>query len=318
MTEGLSVPGWGGVAASLVLVALAAAIAYRQRLRLTTELVIAAVRAGVQLVAVGAILVIVFRHTGLPGALAWVVLMVVIAGQVAGRRGAGLPHAVWAATIGVAFGAALTLGVLIGLRIISTEARVVVPVGGMVVSGAMQATGIALRRLHEDARGSRAAVEARLCLGLSAREAFLPFRRSALRTALVPAIDATKVVGLISLPGAMTGLILAGVDPLTAIRYQIVVMYMLLAAAALAALAAARVAERYLFDPSHRLVPLPPTGPATPLPGPAAPPPGPATPLPGPVAGPVGPSTGSVGPPTGPVGPPSAGTPERAPGPGER
>ncbi|MBF6326946.1 ABC transporter permease [Nocardia transvalensis] len=257
MTQDLSVPGWGGVAASLLLVALAAAIAYRQHLQVTRELVIAAVRAGVQLVAVGAVLLFLFRHTGLPGALGWVVLMIVIAGQVAGRRGAGLPHAIRSATIGVAFGAVLTLGALIGLGIISTEARVVVPVGGMVVSGAMQATGIALRRLHEDAREARPAVEARLCLGLSAREAFLPYRRSALRTALVPTIDATKVVGLISLPGAMTGLILAGVDPLTAIRYQIVVMYMLLAATALAALAAARVAERSLFDPAQRLVALP-------------------------------------------------------------
>lgn len=89
------------------------------------------------------------------------------------------------------------------------------------------------------------------------REAFLPHQRSALRTALIPAIDSTKVVGLISLPGAMSGLILAGVDPLTAIRYQIVVMYLLLAATAVAALTCARLAERALFDRAHRLVSLP-------------------------------------------------------------
>jgi putative ABC transport system permease protein len=215
------------------------------------------VRAGVQLIAVGAILLVVFRRTGLPGALVWVVLMIIIAGQVAGRRGAALPHAVRSATVGVAFGSAITLGALMLLHVISTQARVVVPVGGMIVSGSMQATGVALRRLREDAREARPAIEARLCLGLPARQAFLPYRRSALRTALVPTIDATKVVGLISLPGAMTGLILAGVEPLTAIRYQIVVMYMLLAANALAALAAARVAERYLFDDAQRLVVLP-------------------------------------------------------------
>ncbi len=250
-------PDWPGVAASLLLVAVAAGIAYRQRLQITRELVIAAVRAAVQLVAVGAVLLVLFRHTGLPGALGWVALMVVIAGQVAGRRGAGVPHAIRAATVGVAFGTVITLGALILLGVISTQARVVVPVGGMIVSGAMQATGIALRRVHEDARAARPEVEARLCLGLPARQAFLPYRRSALRTALVPAIDSTKVVGLITLPGAMTGLILAGVEPLTAIRYQIVVMYMLLAAAALAALAAARVAEHRLFDDAQRLVELP-------------------------------------------------------------
>jgi Uncharacterised protein family (UPF0014) len=126
----------------------------------------------------------------------------------------------------------------------------------MIVSGAMLAAGLTLRRLREDAEQARPTIEARLCLGLSAHEAFLPHQRSALRTALLPAIDSTKVVGLISLPGAMTGLILAGVDPLIAIRYQIVVMYMLLAATALAALATARLAEHALFDHAHRLAPL--------------------------------------------------------------
>ena len=84
--------------------------------------------------------------------------------------------------------------------------RAVVPFGGMIVSGAMLAAGLTLRRLRDDAEQARPTIEARLCLGLSAHEAFLPHQRSALRTALLPAIDSTKVVGLISLPGAMTGL----------------------------------------------------------------------------------------------------------------
>ncbi|HEY2766031.1 MAG TPA: iron export ABC transporter permease subunit FetB [Pseudonocardiaceae bacterium] len=255
--SGLSVPSWGEVAASLLLVALAAALAWRQRLHLTRDLIIASVRAGVQLVAVGAVLLVVFAHTGPPGAFGWVAVMVGIAGQVAGRRGAGLPRARWAATAAVATSTLITLGALLALGVIPTQPRVVVPVGGMIVSGAMQAAGVALRRLREDTHTARPAIEARLCLGLPAREAFLPHQRSALRTALLPAIDSTKVVGLISLPGTMTGLILAGVDPLTAIRYQIVVMYMLLAATALAALGSARLAEHALFDHAHRLAPLP-------------------------------------------------------------
>lgn len=254
---GFSVPSWEGVAVSLVLVAVAAAVALRQRLALTRELIVASARAGVQLVAVGAVLLALFRYTGLPGAFAWVIMMMITAGQVAGRRGRGVPRARWAATVGVATGSVVTLGALLLLGVMTTQPRVVVPVGGMIVAGAMQASGVALRRLREDAHQSRPAIEARLCLGLPAREAFLPHQRSALRTALLPSIDSTKVVGLISLPGAMTGLILAGVDPLTAIRYQIVVMYMLLAATALSALATARLAEHALFDQAHRLVPLP-------------------------------------------------------------
>ena len=251
-----AVPTWAGVAASLALVAAAVAIAWRQRLHLAREITIAAARAGIQLAAVGAILLLVFQHAGLAGAAGWLAIMVLIAGQVAARRARGLPRALPVATAAVAAATAATMGTLLVLSVISTQARVVIPVGGMIVSGAMAATAVTLTRLREEA-AARPAIEARLCLGQPASQAFAPHLHAALRTALIPAIDATKTVGLISLPGAMTGLILAGVSPLTAIRYQIVVMYMLLAAAALAALTAARLAGRVLFDDAHRLCPLP-------------------------------------------------------------
>jgi len=252
-----AVPTWAGVAASLALVAVAVAIAWRQRLHLAREIVLAAARAGAQLAAVGAILLIVFQHAGLAGAAGWLAIMVLIAGQVAARRARGLPQALPVATAAIAAAAAATMGTLLALGVISTQARVVIPVGGMIVSGAMAATAVTLTRLREEAAAARPAIEARLCLGLPADRAFAPHLHAALRTALIPTIDSTKTVGLISLPGAMTGLILAGVSPLTAIRYQIVVMYMLLAAAALAALAAARLAGHAMFDDAHRLRPLP-------------------------------------------------------------
>ena len=253
-TSALAVPSWGGVVVSLILVTVAGAVAYRRRLGLTRELGVAAARAAVQLVAAGALLRILFQRTSLLGAAGWITGMVVIAGQVAGRRGAGLPQARVAATRGVATSTGFTLVTLLAGRVIAAETRVIVPVGGMIVSSAMLAAGSALRRLDDEVRQSRPAIEARLSLGQSGRRAILPLQRSALRSALIPAIDSTKVVGLISLPGAMTGLILAGISPLTAIRYQIVVMYMQLAATALAALVAVRVAEESLFDDAQRLI----------------------------------------------------------------
>lgn len=247
-----AVPSWQGVALSILLVGIAVVVAWRQRLGLAREIVIAAVRAGVQLLAIGAVLLYLFNHTGLAGAFGWLTVMVAIAGQVAGHRGKGLYRAKAVATASVALGAAVTLGVLLAFGVIDTTPRVVIPVGGMVVSGAMQATGVTLARTVDEAKNARAAIEARLSLGLSAAAAFAPHRRSLLRTALIPTLDSTKVVGLISLPGAMTGLILAGVSPETAIRYQIVVMYMLLAAAVMAALAAAELGQRSLFGPAQR------------------------------------------------------------------
>jgi putative ABC transport system permease protein len=245
--------GWPEVAVSLVLVGVAVAVVASQKLQLTKDILLAAVRAGAQLAAVGFVLLLVFEHGGVPGSLGWVVLMVLIAGQVAGRRGRGVPNAHLVATAGIAIGTAVTMAALLGLQILPSRPAVIVPIGGMIVANSMQACGLGLMRLAEDVRTARAAIEARLSLGLASPDAFAPHRRSAARAALLPAIDATKVVGLISLPGAMTGLILAGVDPLTAIRYQIVVMYMILAAAALATAIAVLLAQRTLFDEAHRL-----------------------------------------------------------------
>ena len=250
------VPSWPGVALSLLLVAACVVVVVRERVGLAREVTVAAVRAGVQLLAVGALLQWLFHHAGLAGSLGWVAAMVLVAGGVAARRGAGIPHARWLATIAVAVSVAATLGLLVAGRVVTTQPRVVVPVGGMVVSGALQATSLTLLRLRDSVRDARAQVEARLALGLSGRESFAPFIRTALRNALVPTIDTTKVVGLISLPGAMTGLILAGVSPVEAIRYQIVVMYMLLGAWAIAALVVARLAQLVLFDDAHRLLAL--------------------------------------------------------------
>jgi putative ABC transport system permease protein len=249
-----NIPTWWGVAASASLVLVAIAISWRERLGLGREVGIAALRAFVQLAVVGALLLIVFNHGGLPAAFAWLAIMVGIAGVVAARRAPTIPdarhHAWWA--IGVAVTS--TMGLLLALGVIDAEPTVVIPVGGMVVSTAMVTAGISLQRTADVVEDQRASIEARLSLGLTARESFLEPYRKAVRTALIPTVDTTKVVGLISLPGAMTGLILAGVDPWVAIRYQIVVMYMLLGAAFISAVLSARIAQGSLFDDAERLV----------------------------------------------------------------
>jgi putative ABC transport system permease protein len=254
--NGTSVPTWSGVVFSLILVLAAVAVALRARLGMTRELVIAVVRAGVQLVVVGALLKLIFEHAGVAGSIGWIAAMVLIAGRVAGSRGRGLPHAYVVATAANAIAVIFTLGTLVAVGTIATKPTVLLPIGGMIVSGAMQATSLALSRLHDEVADGRRAVEARLALGMTSTEAFAPHARRVMRAALVAPIDQTKVVGLISLPGAMTGLIIAGVSPLLAVRYQIVVMYMLLGAWAIAAAVTTRLMQRELFDEAHRLRPL--------------------------------------------------------------
>ena len=254
--NGTAVPSWPEVALSLLLVLAAAGVILRARLGMTRELVVAVVRAGVQLLAVGALLRLIFDHAGIPGSLAWITAMVLIAGRVSGDRGRGLPRSYAVATVAIGTGVVLTLGVLVAVGTVSTKPMVLLPIGGMIVNGAMQGTSLALARLRDEVTDGRRVLEARLALGLPSAEAFAPQTRRVLRAALVAPIDATKVVGLISLPGAMTGLIIAGVSPLLAIRYQIVVMYMLLGAWAVASMVTARLMRATLFDEAHRLRPL--------------------------------------------------------------
>lgn len=253
MSTSAQVPDWLGVGASVLLVVVAVIAAQWARLDLTRELIWAAARAFVQLLIVGALLTVLFTRAGLLGALAWVSGMVIVAGFVAAGRSRGLPKARFTALTAVGVGAATTLGLLLAVGVIEPVPSVVVPVGGMVVSGAMTATNLTMRHVATIAGQQRGDIEARLALGLRADEAFRPHLQGAVKTALLPAIDSTKVVGLIALPGAMTGLILAGVEPIVAIRYQIVVMYMLLAAAAVSAVVAARLTQRSLFDEADRL-----------------------------------------------------------------
>ena len=133
-----------------------------------------------------------------------------------------------------AFGAAavVSLGVLFGFGVFPLEARALIPMAGLMVGNSMSATVLVARRVFEELRDKRDEVEARLALGAASADAARPYVRAALRTALIPQIETTKAVGLVFLPGAMTGLILAGVDPLDAVRMQAAVMYLVLGSVA--------------------------------------------------------------------------------------
>ena len=164
MTAAEHIPDWLGVAASVLLVLIAVAVSVRASLGLTRELLWAALRAFVQLLAVGSVLTLLFTRTGLLGALAWVAGMVVIAGFVAAGRSRELPRGRSVAWIAVGVAASVTLGVPLVLGVVEPVPSVVVPVGGMVVSGAMTATNLTMRRMADIAEQQRPDIEARLLL----------------------------------------------------------------------------------------------------------------------------------------------------------
>ena len=254
MSTDLADIGLGGLALSGILVAVALVLSLIRRLGVERDLVIAAGRALVQLLIVGVALRIVVDDTDpLIWTWVWVVVMCLVASWTVRRRAAEVPHVMALALVSFAATAVVSLGVLFGLRVFEPTGRAIVPMAGVMVGNSMTATIVVARRIVAETRDHRDLIEARLALGLSSRDAFAPHLREALRTALVPQIETTKTVGLIALPGAMTGLILAGVEPAEAVRVQVAVMYLVLGSVATTASVMALGVTRGLFTSDHRL-----------------------------------------------------------------
>ena len=250
--------GYLDLVVSFVLVAVGIVLSLRQRLGLEREMAFAAARAVTQLLLVGvALTVVIDPERPLILSWAWVIAMVAFAGDVARRRAPEVPRLFALAVLGFAASALVSLGVLFGLGVFPLEGRTLVPLSGMLIGNSMTATVVVSRRIVEELRDKRAEVEARLALGLPAREAARPYLRSALRTALTPQIETTKATGIVFLPGAMTGLILAGVAPLDAVLVQVVVMYLILGSVSVTTSVVALGLVRRLFTRDHRLLPLP-------------------------------------------------------------
>ena len=252
MTDLSGAVSYADVTLAVALVAVGAAISRYRRLDLEGDMVVAVLRSFAQLLAVGYVLAFVFDgHGWLSAGL--LAVMVTTAALTVGKRARRVPGARVIAAVSLGVATVATLGVLAGLGIVPVEARAIVPLGSMVLSNAMASASLVMMGLRDDLAAHRREVEARLSLAQTAHQASLPWHRQALRRGMLPIVDNTKVVGLVALPGAMTGMILAGAEPLEAIRLQMVVMYMLLGGNAFAAVVAGELTVRRLFTPDHQM-----------------------------------------------------------------
>lgn len=248
--------GAGGVAASLVLVAVAVALSLLERLGLERSILWAAARAIGQLLVIGAALGLVLADDA-PMVLswAWVVLMVVIGAATVAARTSEVPGTFPTAFVALASAQAVGLLVIYGLDIFPLEPRTLVPVAGMLLGNSIGATVLASRRTVREIDGHRDQIEVRLSLGQPARRAVRPHLAEAMRTAVTPQIEQTKIVGIIALPGTMTGLLLAGASPLDAVLTQTVVMFLILGSVAVTSVLVGRGTAKKLVTADHRLAP---------------------------------------------------------------
>ena len=240
----------GQVAASLVLVALAAAISLWRGPTSSATSAIATVRSFIQLTAIGYVIKLIFEADTIWLVVALLAVMVLFGAFTARSRAKKVPDAFWPLLIALALAAATTLGLVVALGVFDPTPRYLVPVGGMVIGNAMTASAVALNRLGDEVADSRGRIEATLALGATAHEAAMPIVRRALRSGMITLVDSTKTTGLIFFPGTMVGMLLAGADPTDAVRLQLILLYALLGSVAIAALLATTLAYRNFFTPA--------------------------------------------------------------------
>jgi putative ABC transport system permease protein len=246
-----------GIAA--VLLIMATGLTAALRLGLTRTLVIAACRTALQLLLIGYVLKVLFTvaHPGWVAGLA--LIMLSVAGwEVVGRQHRRL-SGWWGVGIGSAsmFLSAFTVTVLALTVVIEAQPwytpQYAIPLLGMVLGNVMNGVALGLDRLTQTTWEQRAVIEARLMLGQDWNEAISDIRRHSVRTGTIPIVNAMAAAGIVSLPGMMTGQILAGIVPVEAAKYQILIMFLISAGTVIGTVGAVWLGSRRLFDTRQRL-----------------------------------------------------------------
>jgi putative ABC transport system permease protein len=245
--------GWGQVAGSLALVAIAVALSLWRRVPLEREIAWAVLRSFVQLIALGYVIKLIFEAGHVAYVVPLLALMVLFGAFTARGRAPRVPNGFWVLLFALGVSVAATLGVALAVGALSANARTLIPVGGMVIGNAMTSAAVALSRLEDEVGRSAAEIEARLSLGATARQSIDPALRRSLTAGMINVVDSTKTAGLVFIPGTTVGMLLGGAEPLDAIRLQLILFYLLVGGVAIAVVLAATLAYRGFFTPAHQL-----------------------------------------------------------------
>ena len=246
-----------GLAASLVL--LLAALSWRLRLAIGQRVLIAAARSAVQLLLLGLVLKALFSTASpwLIGLLASV--MLAVAGYEVMARQKHRLRGIWGYGTGTLsmFLSSFSIAVLALLVVLQPAPwytpQYAIPLLGMLLGNTMTGIAVALDNLTRQTLDRRHQIEARLALGQTTADAFGDIQRDALRAGLIPIVNAMTTAGIVSLPGMMTGQILAGSPPMEAAKYQLLILFLIAAGTGLGSMAAVLLGSHRLFDRRARL-----------------------------------------------------------------
>jgi putative ABC transport system permease protein len=240
-----------GLAQILLLIVIA--LTYIKKLQLSRELGIAAVRGFLQLMMVAFIITAVFQSESLLLIILILSLMLVIAAITSAKRARGIPNPMTVTLPSISIGPSLILLIMVLTGVLPAEPEFLIAFGGLTIGGSMVICSLALDRFTGMISSNADRIETSLCLGASSKEALEPYTRQSVKTSLIPSIDIIKTLGIIVIPGTMTGMIIGGVNPLWAAEYQLIRYFMLITAGIITSILATHLAQKHLLTQTHQL-----------------------------------------------------------------
>ncbi|ELK7071307.1 TPA: iron export ABC transporter permease subunit FetB [Staphylococcus aureus] len=230
-------------------------ISYKEGLHIIKDLIVATLRAVVQLIILGFLLHYIFKINDKWLLILCVLVIIINASwNTISRASPVMHHVFWISFLAIFIGTALPLAGTIATGAIQFTANEVIPIGGMLVNNGLIAINLAYQNLDRAFVQDGTNIESKLSLAATPKLASKGAIRESIRLAIVPTIDSVKTYGLVSIPGMMTGLIIGGVPPLQAIKFQLLVVFIHTTATIMSALIATYLSYGQFFNARHQLV----------------------------------------------------------------
>lgn len=248
------------IALGLAQAAIAALLAFavvllarRRNIHLERDASVALVRGLVQIIAVGSILALLLKAPRWSSVFL-LAGMVIAAGSISAKRAKNIPGAAKVSTYSIAAGAGLVTAIMTWAGVIDTAITSLIPVGSMIIANAMNTNGLALNRFRSEVLAHTGEIETALALGATPTATIRSYSETSIHSSLIPAIDNLRSLGIVWIPGLMTGMLLSGAKPMYAAIYQFVVIAMILASSGLTSLLSTTMIQAYAFSGADQLL----------------------------------------------------------------
>ncbi|UOF92098.1 iron export ABC transporter permease subunit FetB [Fodinisporobacter ferrooxydans] len=242
------------LALTLVFVLVALLLSLWQKFGMEKDILIATVRSSVQLIVVGYLLKFVFSLQSPLYILLMILIMILVAAHNVKKKTAKRWTLFLKIVAALTVTECITQGFLLVTGIVPEKAQYIIPISGMIIGNSMVVSSLLLNRMRADVKARTQEILVVLCLGGTAKQAIFPILKQSIRASMIPTIDSTKTIGLVQLPGMMTGQIIAGADPIQAVRYQILIVFTLMASAAMTSFVLGFLAYTNFFNQYQQVV----------------------------------------------------------------